>query len=87
MKYRYVERMEEIFSADAREELDRLLAGDGPRPAADVYERLYVAMEVRNTYYGEKHKSVADFLRHGGYSEEQIARFRAMRKEEENARP
>ena len=83
MKYKYVEQMEEIFTDDAVKRFDALFASPPSGSAAEAYRRLKIAMEVRNTYYGEKYRSVADFLTQKGYPEEKIARFRAMRKENE----
>ena len=83
MKYKYVEQMEELFTADALALFDALFASPSQGGAEKVYRRLKIAMEVRNTYYGEKYRSVADFLTQKGYPEEKIARFRAMRKENE----
>lgn len=79
MRYKYVERMEEIFFADTKAALDKLLKGEGSLSAPEVYERVFVAMQLRNTYYGENYHSTAEFLLANGYPEEAVDRFRALR--------
>ena len=83
MKNRFVEEMEELFFRDACRQFEALIAGED-LSAKTVYRNLYVAMQVKNTYYylQTQYRSVADLLLKTGYPEDAVQRFREMRQKE-----
>ena len=82
MKNRYVEEMETIFFREACASLDALVRGMMALSPEEVYHKLYVAMQVKNTYYDFKFQSVSDMLLQYGYSPDEVERLKRMREKE-----